>query len=133
MVDSADGTVGSNDDGDDEEGNCDDDQGVFVAEAYGQDAAGELPGADVEGVGDPVCFTLLLVFRSIGRAMGAAPMKLMLPQLRWFLGTGSRSRFVHRAFPAANVDSGRVTCNRGRFIFIVNIYIYIGSVEFTRE
>lgn len=51
-------------------------------------------------------------------------MKLMLPQLRWCFGTGSRSRFVHRAFPAAKVDSGRVTCNRGRFIFIVNVYIY---------
>lgn len=62
-------------------------------------------------------------------------MKLMLPQLRWYFGTGSRSRFVHRAFPAAKVDSGRVTCNRGRFIFIVNVYIciYIGSLEFTSE
>lgn len=60
MVDSADGAVGRDDDGDDEEGDCDDDEGVFVVEAYGENAAGELPGADVEGVGDPVCFALLL-------------------------------------------------------------------------
>lgn len=60
-------------------------------------------------------------------------MKLMLPQLRWCLGTGSKSRLVHRAFPAAKVDSGRVTCNRGRFIFIVNICTYTGSVEFKSE
>lgn len=71
MVDSTDGAVRSDDDGDDEEGNCDDDEGVFVAEAHGEDAASELPGADVEGVGDPVCFPSFLVFRGIVRAMGA--------------------------------------------------------------
>lgn len=71
MVNCADGAVGSDDDGYDEESDGDDDQSVFVVEAYGEDAAGELPGADVESVGDPVCFALILVFESIMGVMEA--------------------------------------------------------------
>ena len=55
VVDGPDGAVGSDDDRDDGERDGDDDQGVDVGEAYGEDAAGELPGGDVEGVGEPVC------------------------------------------------------------------------------
>lgn len=55
MVDGPDSAVGSDDDRDDGERDGDDDQGVDVGEAYGEDAAGELPGGDVEGVGEPVC------------------------------------------------------------------------------
>lgn len=71
VVNCADGAVGSDDDGYDEESDGDDDQSVFVVEAYGEDAAGELPGADVESVGDPVCFALILVFESIMGVMEA--------------------------------------------------------------
>lgn len=55
VVDGPDGAVGSDDDRDDGERDGDDDQGVDVGEAYGEDAAGELPGGDVEGIGEPVC------------------------------------------------------------------------------
>lgn len=40
----------------DEERDGHDDQGIFVREAGGEDATGELPVRYSEGVGDPVCY-----------------------------------------------------------------------------
>lgn len=56
MVDGPDGAVGGDDHGHDEERDGHDDQGIFVREADGEDATGELPVRYSEGVGDPVCY-----------------------------------------------------------------------------
>lgn len=56
VVGCADGAIGGDYNGDDKEGDGDDDEGVAEGETDGEHATGELPGGDVEGVGDPVCY-----------------------------------------------------------------------------
>lgn len=46
-------------------------------------------------------------------------MKLVTPHLRRRRGTGSRSRFVQRAFPSAKADLGCVTWMLGSSNFMV--------------
>ena len=52
----SDGADGGDDHSHDEEGDGHDDQGIFVREADGEDATGELPVCYGKGVGDPVCY-----------------------------------------------------------------------------
>lgn len=51
----ADCAVSCYDEGNDEEGDCDDYEGFFVGKADGNYAGGEFPGCGIEGIGDPIC------------------------------------------------------------------------------
>lgn len=85
MVDGPDGAVRGDDRGHYEEGDGHDDQGIFVGEANGEDATGELPVRYSKGIGDPVCYTAYGIPVSgshPSRGMGCIPTKLKTPHLR---------------------------------------------------